>query len=406
MKVENEKPCVSSVAYNSGRRMLKRKEIEQLEEKSLAPFAARSAQTRGFRYPQEKPEFRTVYQRDRDRIVHSAAFRRLEYKTQVFVNHEGDYYRTRLTHTIEVVQIARSIARPLRLNEDLTESIALAHDIGHTPFGHSGEEMLNALMKDFGGFEHNVQGLRVVDELERRYADFNGLNLSYETREGIIKHRSEYDIPPIRSHSDEFPDDESPTLETQIVSIADEIAYNSHDLDDGLKSGILDLEVLDSVPMWKEFYDHLSDSDRTNDREIVKRKTIRYVISIQIKDVIENSARVIAGKNLSSLLDARKNDTLIGFSDEMTEKNRELKDFLYQYLYRDYRVVKMADKAKRFIEDLFKVYSRNPAQLPPDHFARTKKDGVERVVCDYIAGMTDRYAQDEYHRFFEPYSKM
>jgi dGTPase len=386
--------------------MVKREAIEQLEESQLAAYAAKSAHTRGYRYPQEKPEFRTVYQRDRDRIVHSAAFRRLEYKTQVFVNHEGDYYRTRLTHTIEVVQIARSIARPLQLNEDLTESIALAHDIGHTPFGHSGEEILNALMKDFGGFEHNVQGLRVVDELERRYADFHGLNLSYETREGIIKHHSEYDIPPARIHSDEFPDSESPTLETQIVSIADEIAYNSHDLDDGLKSGILALERLNTVPIWESIYSHFSKTLRTAGKEIIKRKTIRYLIGVQIKDVIENSARILAAKGLASLDEVRNNGTLISFSDEMTDKNRELKDFLYQYLYRDYRVVKMADKAKRFIEDLFKVYTRNPAQLPPDYFARTKKDGVERVVCDYIAGMTDRFAQDEYNRLFEPYSKM
>ncbi len=389
-----------------GGEMLKREAIERFEEEQLAPYAAKSAHTRGFRYPQEKPEFRTVFQRDRDRIVHSAAFRRLEYKTQVFVNHEGDYYRTRLTHTIEVVQIARSIARPLRLNEDLTEAIALAHDIGHTPFGHSGEEMLNTLMADFGGFEHNVQGLRVVDELERRYANFNGLNLSYETREGIIKHQSEYDTPPLCVHSDEFPDDEQPTLETQTVSIADEIAYNSHDLDDGLKSGILTLEQLHTVPIWGDIYDHFLHSIKSGDKEIIKRKTIRSLIGIQIKDVIENSARLLTDAHMDSLEGVRKNGTLIGFSQKMDEKNRILKDFLYQYLYRDYRVVKMADKAKRFIADLFRVYAKNPAQLPPDHFERTRKDGVERVVCDYIAGMTDRFAQDEYNRFFEPYSKM
>lgn len=386
--------------------MLKREAIERIEEERLAPFAARSTRTRGFRHPQEKPEFRTVYQRDRDRIVHSAAFRRLEYKTQVFVNHEGDYYRTRLTHTIEVVQIARSIARPLRLNEDLTESISLAHDMGHTPFGHSGEEMLNTLMKDFGGFEHNVQGLRVVDELELRYAEFNGLNLSFETREGIIKHRSEYDTPPIRVHSEEFPDDEAPTLETQIVSIADEIAYNSHDLDDGLKSGIIALDQLNAVPLWRDFYSLTTDMHRSADREIIKRKTIRNLIGIQIKDVIEHCAALLEEKDISSLEEVRKSGTLIGFSDGMAEKNRELKDFLYQHLYRDYRVVKMADKAKRFIQDLFKVYTKNPAQLPPDYFERTRKNGVERVVCDYIAGMTDRFAQDEYNRLFEPYSKM
>jgi dGTPase len=261
-------------------------------------------------------------------------------------------------------------------------------------------------MKDYGGFEHNVQGLRVVDELERRYADFNGLNLSFETREGIIKHRSEYDIPPIRHHSEEFPDKETPTLETQIVSIADEIAYNSHDLDDGLKSGIIALEQLNTVPIWRDIYRRTAKTLKSGDKELIKRKTIRYLIGIQIKDVIEHCAALLNEKKLPSLDDVRKSDTLIGFSSEMSQKNRELKDFLYRYLYRDYRVVKMADKAKRFIEDLFQVYTSNPAQLPPDHFERTKHDGVQRVVCDYIAGMTDRFAQDEYNRLFEPYSKM
>jgi dGTPase len=396
---------VFSVVCSFGGRMLKREDIEELEEKNLSTFAAKSKSSRGSIHPQEKPEFRTVYQRDRDRIVHSAAFRRLEYKTQVFVNHEGDYYRTRLTHTIEVVQIARSIARPLRLNEDLTESIALAHDLGHTPFGHSGEEILNILMKDFGGFEHNVQGLRVVDELEQRYPEFNGLNLTFETREGIIKHKSEYDIP-MKIHIDEFPERESPTLETQIVSIADEIAYNSHDLDDGLKSGILTLEQLNTVEMWKELHTLLDKTMKTHDKEIVKRRTIRNLIGTQIKDVIENSAEKIKKSNVSSLDDIRNTVSLISFSEEMVEKNRVLKDFLYENLYRHYRVVKMADKAKRFIKDLFEVYVKNPAQLPPDHFERTKRDGVERVVCDYIAGMTDRFAQDEYNRLFEPFSRM
>ncbi|TET16732.1 MAG: deoxyguanosinetriphosphate triphosphohydrolase [Candidatus Cloacimonadota bacterium] len=385
--------------------MIKRKEIEDAEEHSLAPYAAKSKNTRGFRHPQGKPEYRTVYQRDRDRIVHSTAFRRLEYKTQVFVNHEGDYYRTRLTHTIEVVQIARSIARPLRLNEDLTESIALSHDIGHTPFGHSGEEILNTLMKDFNGFEHNVHGLRVVDELEKRYPDFNGLNLSFETREGIIKHKSEYDLP-FKKHTDEFPANESPTLETQIVSIADEIAYNSHDLDDGLKSGILTLDQLNRVLMWKNIYNNFTKSLNTKNKETVKKKTIRYLIGIQITDVIENSAKIIDENNFSSLENIRKNPPIISFSKHMTENNRVLKDFLYKELYRNYRVVKMADKAKRFIEDLFEVYVNNPAQLQPDFYKRIKKDGKERVICDYIAGMTDRYAQDEYNRLFEPYSKM
>lgn len=385
--------------------MIRREDIENMEEKNLAPYAARSKYTRGHRYPQKDTEFRMVYQRDRDRIVHSTAFRRLEYKTQVFVNHEGDYYRTRLTHTIEVVQIARSIARPLQLNEDLTEAIALAHDIGHTPFGHSGEEMLNILMKDSGGFEHNIQGLRVVDELERRYPNFNGLNLSFETREGIIKHESEYDKPIIRN-LDEFNENESPTLETQTVSIADEIAYNSHDLDDGLKSGIISLEQLSKIPLWKQIYDHFKKELNTKNKKIVKEKSIRYLIGIQIKDVIENSAEKIESMGITSLKDVRKNPRIISFSKEMSEMNRVLKDYLLDYLYRHYKVIKMADKARRFISDLFKVYISNPSQLPPDFYSRIEKDGKERVVCDYIAGMTDRYAQDEYTRLFVPYAKM
>jgi len=385
--------------------MIKRENIEEIEEKNLASYAAKSKHTRGFRYPREQAEFRTVYQRDRDRIVHSTAFRRLEYKTQVFVNHEGDYYRTRLTHTIEVVQIARSIARPLRLNEDLTEAIALAHDIGHTPFGHSGEEILHVLMKDFGGFEHNVQGLRVVDELERKYHDFNGLNLSYETREGIIKHNTEYDTP-MQKYTHEFRREESPTLETQVVNIADEIAYNSHDLDDGLKSGIITLEQLDDIPIWKKIYVQFNKSLKTGDREIVKKRTIRYLIGIQIKDVIENSANKLADLKISSLDEVRRNPKILSFSKEMEKNNRILKDYLYRNLYKHYRVIKMADKAKRFIKDLFEVYLKNPAQLPPDFCKRMVKDGKERVVCDYIAGMTDRYAQEEYTRLFEPYSKM
>jgi len=388
-----------------GGNMIRRKEIEELEEKNLASYAVKSNSTRGFKHPQKEAEFRTVYQRDRDRIVHSTAFRRLEYKTQVFVNHEGDYYRTRLTHTIEVLQIARSIARPLRLNEDLTEAIALAHDIGHTPFGHSGEEILHILMKDFGGFEHNIQGLRVVDKLEKRYPDFNGLNLSYETREGIIKHKTEYDNPFIK-RSLEFPENESSTLEGQIVNIADEIAYNSHDLDDGLKSEFITLEQLNDIPIWKEIYEHFDTVLKTDNKEIVKRKTIRNLIGIQIKDVVENSAQKIKVSNISKLEDVRKNPQIILFSQGMADKHRLLKDYLYNHLYTHYKVIKMADKAKRFIKDLFEVYVKNPNQLPPDFYKMIARDGKERVVCDYIAGMTDRYAQDEYTRLFVPYAKM
>lgn len=378
-----------------------KKEIERLENETLASYAMKSSQSKGRKYKEDKPQFRTDFQRDRDRIIHSTAFRRLEYKTQVLVNHEGDYYRTRLTHTIEVQQIARTIARTLRLNEDLTEAISLAHDIGHTPFGHAGEEKLHELMVDKGGFEHNLQGLRVVDILEKKYQEFPGLNLTYETREGIVKHKTSYDQPDI---PEEFEPDKSPTLEAQIVDLADELAYNAHDIDDGLKSGNITLtQILDSVPLFKELYDRTSHIDNI---EMRIYETIREFIGEQTHDIINYSYKEIKKARFENVDDVRNSRKIINFSPEMREKNKNLKSFLYKNLYQHYKVVKMQEKAKRYIESLFKIYIDNLKQLPPQFYLMLEQFPPERVVCDYIAGMTDRYLQDEYERLFLPFAKM
>jgi len=379
-----------------------RRMLEDIERETLAPYGMKSSDTRGRKHPEDPPHFRTEFQRDRDRIIHSTAFRRLEYKTQVFVNHEGDYYRTRLTHTIEVQQVARTIARALRLNEDLAEAISLAHDIGHTPFGHAGEAKLHEIMEGKGGFEHNMQGLRVVDYLENKYEKFRGLNLTFETREGIAKHKTSYDNPD--RLPDEFLPDKSPTLEAQIVNLADEIAYNAHDIDDGLKSGNITLEqILDSVPLFRELYEK---AFHIKDREKRVYEAIREFIGMQIHDVIENSLEMIKKAGVESVDDVRECDVLIDFSPEMREKNGILKKFLYENLYTHYKVIKMQEKAKRYIEALFNVYMENLKQLPPQFYAMLEEFPPERVVCDYIAGMTDRYAQDEYARLFYPYTRM
>lgn len=378
-----------------------KKEIERLENETLASYAMKSSQSKGRKYKEDKPQFRTDFQRDRDRIIHSTAFRRLEYKTQVFVNHEGDYYRTRLTHTIEVQQIARTIARALRLNEDLTEAISLAHDIGHTPFGHAGEEKLHELMIDKGGFEHNLQGLRVVDILEKKYQEFPGLNLTYETREGIVKHKTSYDQPDI---PEEFEPDKSPTLEAQIVDLADELAYNAHDIDDGLKSGNITLtQLLDSVPLFKELYDKTSHIDNI---EMRIYETIREFIGEQTHDIINYSYKEIKKARFENVDDVRNSPKIINFSPEMRNKNKDLKSFLYKNLYQHFKVVKMQEKAKRYIDSLFKIYMDNLKQLPPQFYLMLDLFPPERVVCDYIAGMTDRYLQDEYERLFLPFAKM
>ena len=383
--------------------MRNREEYESIEEKFLAPYAMKSRATKGRKYKEEKRPYRTCYQRDRDRIIHSTAFRRLEYKTQVFVNHEGDHYRTRLTHTIEVSQIATTIARALKLNEDLTESIALAHDIGHTPFGHAGEEALAELMEDKGGFEHNHQGLKVVDFIEDSYPDFRGLNLTYETREGIVKHKTLYDVPNIDDLV-EFEPHLSPTVEAQVINVADEIAYNSHDLDDGIKSGYITVKQLENIPLFNDIY-HSVKKDNISEEKAIAR-TIRRLVALQTTDVLAETEKNISEFNIKSIDDVRSHNLIVNFSPQMLEKQKVLKNFLYKNLYSHYKVLKMQLKARKYVIDLFRRYLEDPRQLPPDYLKRIEEYTPEEVVCDYIAGMTDRFAQDEYERLFIPYAKM
>jgi dGTPase len=376
----------------------------------LAPYAATSACSKGRCHSEPAPAYRSEYQRDRDRIIHSAAFRRLEYKTQVFVNHEGDLFRTRLTHSIEVAQIARSIARALRLNEDLTESIALAHDLGHTPFGHAGQDALNACMQDFGGFEHNLQSLRVVDELEERYAAFPGLNLTFESREGILKHCSRRNAETLGELGRRFLEKGQPSLEAQLTNLADEIAYNSHDVDDGLRSGLITVEELSEVALFREQYGEVrmfypALSPRRTVHEVVRR-----IINRQVVDLIETSTRHLDEAAPAGIDAVRmQGKPLITFSEGMHEQNLELKRFLRTRLYRHYRVHRMTAKAGRTITALFSAFLDDPRLLPSDvqQLAAIKeeqhgKDGRARVVADYIAGMTDRYAIAEYERTFNP----
>ncbi len=391
------------MVFDSAKRsgpMLTRLDLEKREARNLAPYAVKSAASRGRVYPEEEHPYRSVFQRDRDRIIHSTAFRRLEYKTQVFVYHEGDYYRTRLTHTIEVAQIAGCIARTLGLNEDLCEAIALAHDLGHTPFGHAGEKALNELMKDKGGFEHNEQGLRVVNKLERRYPDFPGLNLSWEVREGIIKHTTSYDRP----LPSEFEAEKMPTLEAQVVNLADEIAYNSHDLDDALTAALIDEEGLGEVELWSQVTSSLRPS---LDKEHRKYQAVRILINSQVTDALEFTATKLQELKIDSADGARnKTRPVISFSPEMQKKNRALKEFLFKNMYLHYRVVRMSEKAERFIQKLFNAYLDRPGQLPPATQKKFQTESPHRVICDYIAGMTDRFALGEYKKLFEPYEKV
>ncbi|MFA4989259.1 MAG: deoxyguanosinetriphosphate triphosphohydrolase [Candidatus Omnitrophota bacterium] len=384
--------------------MLKQNKIKIAENRALAPYAMKSEFSKGRVYPEKTHPYRSDYQRDRDRIVHSAAFRRLEYKTQVFVNHEGDYYRTRLTHTIEVAQIARTIAGVLGLNTDLTEAIALAHDLGHTAFGHSGEDALNELMLKFGGFNHNLQGLRVVDYLEERYPDFPGINLTWEVREGIVKHSTVFDksikikgLAPL----------EGPSLETQVVDIADEIAYDNHDLDDGLTSGLIKEPDLANLAIWERINKPIADRYSGISPEKRKYLIIRSLIDLQVTDLIGETEKNIVRLKLKSYKDAKNIDKkVVTFSQDMLKLRTPLRAFLMHRLYHHYRVVRMSTKAKRFIQELFQVYVACPEQLPELVQGRIARDGVRRAVCDYIAGMTDRYALDEYKKLFNPYEKV
>jgi dGTPase len=374
------------------------------QEEPLAPYAARPSLSRGRKYKEAEHPYRSIYQRDRDRVIHTTAFRRLEYKTQVFVNHEGDHYRTRLTHTLEVSQIGRTVARTLMLNEDLVEAIALAHDLGHTPFGHSGEDTLKEIMKEHGDFDHNLQGLRVVDILEERYQDFPGLNLTWEVREGIIKHSTSYDRPP---SIEEFNIKESPTLEAQVVDLADEIAYYSHDLDDGLASNILMDEDLQRLDIWQRVCSELNKNYPKLDIQLRRYQAVRTIINIFVTDLLSQSRHQLRQLNIRSLDDVRRMPTkIITFSNEIDKMRTELRGFLFKNLYQNYRVMRMADKASRFIKELFQVYLSRPQALPPLYRERANNADIHRVICDYIAGMTDRYALDEYKKFFEPYERV
>jgi len=384
--------------------MLNQTLIREFEDNFLAPYAAKSYNSRGRLYKEPEHSYRSIYQRDRDRVVHSAAFRRLEYKTQVFVNHEGDYYRTRLTHSIEVAQIARTICYALRLNVDLTEAIALAHDLGHTPFGHSGEEALDELMKKAGGFNHNLQGLRVVDILEERYPDFCGLNLTWEVREAIAKHSSAFDKGgKIKGLAPE----ELPTLEAQIVDVADEIAYDNHDLDDGLTSGLLEAGDLKKVPLWNELESSVAKKHPGISQDLKKYLIIRSLINLQVTDLISQTEEELNRLKIKSSLQIKKrNKKTACFSPKVLALRKPLRLLLMDKLYNNYRVVRMSIKAKKFIQELFKFYIDKPEALPPAIQARIPRDGKLRAVCDYIAGMTDRYALDEYKKLFNPYEKV
>jgi dGTPase len=384
--------------------MIEKLNVLELEEKRLAPYAVKSKSSRGRRYSEPEHPFRTAFQRDRDRVIHCNAFRRLEYKTQVFVYHEGDHYRTRLTHTIEVAQISRTIARALGLNEDLSEAIALAHDLGHPPFGHTGEHILNKLMSNHGGFEHNAHTLRIVEELERRYPRFRGLNLTWEVREGIAKHDTDYDRPGI---VEEYEMDKAPSLEAQIVDMADEIAYNNHDIDDGLTSKMMEPATMGEVDLWFESYEEAVKKFPGENFKTHKHQTVLSIINRQVTDLVENIFKTIEEEGISSVEEVRERGRPVArFSPEMEKKNSELKKFLWTNLYKHHRVLRMADKAERILKSLFEVYLNEPRVLPPHIFKEIERVGKERLICDYIAGMTDRYALDEYKKLFDPYEKV
>jgi len=369
--------------------------IGRYEEKILAPYAMASAKTRGRVYPQAEHRIRTPFQRDRDRVIHSAAFRRLEYKTQVFVNHEGDHYRTRLTHTIEVAQISRTIARALGLNEDLAEAIALVHDLGHTPFGHSGEEVLNRLLADHGGFNHNHQSLRVVDYLERRYPEYPGLNLTYEVREGIAKH--EIAVKPIRP--DIFPPDQRPTLEASLVDLADAIAYNSHDVDDGLSSHLLDRMELETVPLWVDLRRRSEKLYPRLDAKHRRYSIVRMLVDRQVVDLVEQTEKNLHRNKIATCDDVRHcRHDLVSFSTPMSEMVAELKRFLLEKLYRHEHMREMAGQAEVVLETLFDRYLKKPELLHGKFKLRLGDEPVECIIRDFIAGMTDRYAYKMYER--------
>jgi dGTPase len=386
--------------------LVSREDLELDEAARLAPYAMQSRHARGREHPEDEHPYRTAFQRDRDRILHTTAFRRLEYKTQVFITTEGDYYRTRLTHTLEVAQIGRTIARALRANEDLTEAVCLAHDLGHGPFGHSGETALNTLMEHHGGFDHNHQSLRIVEHLERRYPTFDGLNLTWEVREGILKHETEYD----RGLAFAFDADRRGTLECQIVNAADEIAYTAADLDDGLRSALLAPTQLQDVGLWRDSAEALDVSVAAAISDMDRHRIIRHIIGREVTDLVTTTDQRLQDTGVASVDDIRGlPENVIGFSGPLQQRNRELKDFLYQNLYRHWRVMRMASKAQRLVAQLFHIYLAEPWLLPGEmqermaagNLDRRGHAGPERIVCDYIAGMTDRFAHLEHQKLFD-----
>lgn len=376
-----------------------REQLEEHERLILAPYGLKSADSRGRLYPEHESATRTAFQRDRDRIIHTTAFRRLEYKTQVFVFYEGDHFRTRLTHTLEVAQLGRSLARGLGGNEDLTEAICLAHDLGHPPFGHAGEHILNQLMQGHGGFNHNTQSYRVVTELERRYPGFPGLNLTYETREGMIKHETAYD----KSDATGYAPERRPSLEAQIANLADEIAYNAHDLEDGLRAGLFGPDDLRHLTIWQWLKDKVGWEDH-HFTDIARHQVIRELIGRLVIDVLHTTAANLEAHQLDTVDKLQLHDNnVVGYSDELQGQVQELKSFLYQNMYRHYRLMRMQAKAEHFVSQLFLAYVNEPGMLPAKTQQRLKEQTVERVVTNYIAGMTDRYALDEWERLFDPY---
>jgi dGTPase len=378
--------------------------FETQEKALLAPWAMRSQDSLGRAYPEAEHAFRPAFQRDRDRIIHSSAFRRLEYKTQVFVNHEGDYYRTRLTHTMECAQITRTVAAMLGLNRDLAEAVALAHDLGHTPFGHAGEHVLAELMKDHGGFDHNSQSLRIVEVLEQRYPDFDGLNLTYEVREGIVKHSGRFDRPRVA----DFDATSAPPLEAQIVDYCDEVAYNGHDIDDGIQSGLITLEDLDGIELWDDAFAEVRKAWPAASLSVLRYQAVRRLIDRLVRDLIEAVEGRIRDLGIETIADLRRAMPPIGGpSPEMDVKVRLLKTRLMERLYQHQRVRRMGAKALRVMRGLFEAYMDDPRQMPPHIVERATGDTtMPRVIADYIAGMTDRFAFEEYAKLFDPFEKV
>ena len=376
--------------------MITRFDLEKLESNTLAPFAVKSGESQGRQHPEEEHQYRTRFQRDRDRIIHTSAFRRLEYKTQVFVYHEGDYYRTRLTHSLEVAQIARSICKSLQLNEDLAESVALSHDLGHPPFGHTGQDVLNRLMKDHGGFEHNKQSLRILKLLEKRYPEFDGLNLTWDVLEGICKHTKDEENPITSAEGVKYP-----SLEAQIADFADGIAYNAHDLDDGITSNLLDLDQLRKVALWKENEDRFDKKYSGLDFKLKKYQVVRSIINELTTDLRDATSKNIEDHKVTSVDEVRRAPVRIAtFGKEVAEKNKELKKFLHKNMYSHRKVLRMEFKAGLTLDGIFAAYTKMPGLLPESVLKNEAHGTLERRMCDYVSGMTDRYALNEHKNLY------